>query len=157
MRVLLTLLLSTLVALTVAIPPAASKEGGTIQVTGIPEQIRAKQPVDVTITLQLEGGVPWDIVGVRPGITIRNESTHAERNFYAEPTASTGVYRVRIFFPRKAGYFVTAWTDLKNRDMPRAIVQRRVGPAGGRGVLVPLLAAAAVAVAVPVGVVIGRR
>ena len=66
---------------------------------------------------------------LQPVVVIREQSTGREQSFTAEPTARTGIYRVRVVFPSEGDwdYTVIAHRGGASFSFP----SYRIGPAPG--------------------------
>jgi hypothetical protein len=99
--------LVVVLALVAATVPAIALAGGwaTVQLDSTPRGMRAGTPWVVELTVLQHGVTPLE--GVRPAVRIARGAV--ARSFVARPTAKTGVYRVRVVFPRAGVWRWSIW------------------------------------------------
>jgi hypothetical protein len=88
--------LIAVLALLVFAPAAVAGGWATVGLDSTPAGVQPGDPWTVNITVLQHGRTP--LAGVQPTLTIRQGGS--ERTFAARPTDKTGVYAVRVTFPR---------------------------------------------------------
>ena len=104
--------------------PATALAGGwaTVQLSSTPKGARAGLPWVVDLTVLQHGVRP--LADVRPEVRIAQGTV--ARSFVARPTATTGVYRARVVFPRAGLWRWSIWDGVSRTHTYKAV---RVAPA----------------------------
>ena len=156
-RFAFTLSLAAVVAALVA-SQALAKEHPEIKASAPPAHLKAGGPWNAQLTLLIDNGRPWDVVGVNPTVEIQNKATAKRKTFYAHQTSAGNVYRAHVVFPEQGSYLVTAWVDDHNPELPFTSSSTRIAaPTGGIGWFPPLIGALALSgAAVLAAIFVGR-
>jgi hypothetical protein len=125
------LLLLVPLVLLVAAPPALGGGFATVGLSSTPSGVAPGQPWNVDVTVLAHGRTPVD--GLAPIVRIR--SGDAVREFAAEATDKTGVYRASVVFPA-AGLWdyevVDGYVD-QVHTFPAVEIRERDAAAGSAG------------------------
>jgi hypothetical protein len=99
--------LVVVLALVAVVAPAAALAGGwaTVKLSSTPTGAQAGEPWIVTLTVLQHGVTPLE--GLEPQVRISQGTLR--RSFTARPTATTGVYRARVVFPRAGTWRWSIW------------------------------------------------
>ena len=117
-------LVVTALALAVVLPATAFGGGwATVKLSSTPKGSKAGVPWVVQLTVLQHGVTPLE--NVQPHVRIV-QGTLA-RQFLARPTATTGVYRARVVFPRKGTWRWSIWDGFSRTHTYKAV---RIAPAG---------------------------